>query len=92
MEAIIRLWEDKEGIQQQDKDFRLPDDPDPTTYDYDWWDREGWDDGDWEPPYLLKVIPYLLTILVKPENALLNVLHNLEVIVVLPMAVSGSNS
>ncbi len=32
VEAIIRLWEDKEGIQQPDKDFGLPDDPDPTTY------------------------------------------------------------
>ena len=50
VEAIVRLWEDKEGIQQQDKDFGLPDDADPSTYDYDWWDRDGWDDGDWEQP------------------------------------------
>ena len=50
VEAIIRLWEDKEGIQQQDKDFGLPDDPEPSGYDYEWWDREGWDDADWEPP------------------------------------------
>jgi len=38
------------GIQQQDKDFGLPDDPEPSGYDYEWWDREGWDDADWEPP------------------------------------------
>ena len=46
-EAIIRLYEEKRGVLQQDLDFDLPDEEDDAAAaDVTWWDEYGWDEGE----------------------------------------------